>query len=178
MSNGAQCVSRISFANNQAFTVTTPKINFYIPTFITQITLTYFTQKELFLKSISSETDISKKIDLAAAFIKDNLIPFTDLVWILKPFQNPYELHLVCEKANLKDYASIKKIINEKALEAVEFSLKSGFLDEYRKINESIDAQYGAELKRLKGEADAASKAKDEGAKRKNEKYQELLAKN
>lgn len=63
----------------------------------------FASNKDLFLKNISSETDISKKIDLAAAFIKDNLIPFTDLVWILEPFKNPYELHLVCEKANLKD---------------------------------------------------------------------------
>lgn len=63
----------------------------------------FMSNKKLFLKNISSETDISKKIDLAAAFIKDNLIPFTDLVWILKPFQNSDVLQSVCEQANLKD---------------------------------------------------------------------------
>jgi len=59
--------------------------------------------KELLLKNISSENNMFKKIDLAASFIKNNLIPFTDLVWILEPFKHSKALQSVCEKANLKE---------------------------------------------------------------------------
>lgn len=64
---------------------------------------------ELLLKDISTNDDITTKVDLAAAFIKNNLIPFNDLVYILKSFQHLETLKSVCEKANLK--ADIQTVV-------------------------------------------------------------------
>jgi hypothetical protein len=58
---------------------------------------------EALLKRIYSEKDFTKKMELASSFIIDNLIPFTDLVYILKPFKNLEVFQTVCEKALLKN---------------------------------------------------------------------------
>jgi hypothetical protein len=60
--------------------------------------------KNVLLKKISLETDMSKKMDLAAPFVQNLETPFQDLLDILKLFKYSEEaLQLLCEKSNIKN---------------------------------------------------------------------------
>lgn len=60
--------------------------------------------KDFLLQELSSESDMSKKIDLAVAFIQNPETPFQDLLDILKLFQYSKEaLQFLCEKSNVKN---------------------------------------------------------------------------
>ncbi|HUD02168.1 MAG TPA: hypothetical protein VMR37_07555 [Rhabdochlamydiaceae bacterium] len=60
--------------------------------------------KDVLLKKISSEKDMSKKMDLAISFIQKHETPFQDLLDILKLFRHAEEgMQSVCEQSNLKD---------------------------------------------------------------------------
>jgi len=60
--------------------------------------------KEVLLKNISSENDMTKKVNLAISFIQGFEISFQDLLDILKLFQHSEkDIQFLCEKSNLKD---------------------------------------------------------------------------
>jgi hypothetical protein len=60
--------------------------------------------KEVLLRNISSENDVSKKVDLAISFIQKSKIPFRNLLDVLKLFKYSKEaLNSVCEKTTLKE---------------------------------------------------------------------------
>lgn len=58
-------------------------------------------RKESHLKSISSENDLLKKVELALSFIQNYKIPFNEQLDILKLFKQTEPVQSVCEKLNL-----------------------------------------------------------------------------
>ncbi len=80
------------------------------------------------------------------------------------------------EKTSFSDWTTVKKVIEEKALEAVEFSLNLPDLS-FGTFSTEVKAKYKVELKRLKSEAHIAERDNDESSASAKEKLDNLRTK-